>query len=114
MVASLACHGIGYTFFVVVSQIYVNKVAPPDIRGSAQALLTFLTLGLASFFGTLFTGWVIEALTKDGVSDWKWIYLIPCFLTVACAFAFLVFFRDPVAEAAAAEAPSEEAPAEEA
>jgi len=114
VVASMTLHGIGYPFFFIASQIYVNKVAPPDIRGSAQALLTFLTLGLGSFLGIIFTTWVLKLLTEEGVRNWQWIFLIPCFLTVACAFAFLLFFRDPRAEAApAAEAPAEEAPAEE-
>lgn len=95
IVASLTLHGLGYTFFFTVSLIYVDKVAPVDIRGSAQALLTFVTLGLGSFLGVLFTSWMLEVFTKDGVKQWQTIFLIPCVLTVACAIAFLLFFREP-------------------
>jgi nucleoside transporter len=99
VVASLALHGLGYTFFFVVSQIYIDRVAPKDIKGSAQSLLTFMTLGVGNFLGVLFTSWIMtEFTTKVGdqaVRDWKWIFLIPCFLTVACAIAFLVYFKEP-------------------
>lgn len=126
VLASLALHGIGYTFFFVVSQIYVDRVAPSDIKASAQSLLTFVTLGLGSFLGTKFTGWVIGLLSKkvvvDGVEttvrNWTWIFLIPCFLTVTCAIAFLIFFKEPLpaSEAATGEEapPPEEPPADEA
>jgi nucleoside transporter len=97
--ASLTLHGIGYTFFFTVSQIYVDRVSPKDIRGSAQALLTFVTLGVGNFLGVLFTTWIISTFTKDGVKDWTWIFLIPCFLTVTCAVAFLLFFKEPPKEA---------------
>jgi len=103
VVGSLALHGIGYTFFFTVSQIYVDKVAPTDVRGSAQALLTFATLGLGNYLGTVFTGWIIGALSPEGgVPNWEWIFLIPCFLTTACAIAFLALFREPQATPAAA------------
>ena len=109
VVASLTLHGIGYTFFFVVSQIYVNKVAPADIRASAQALLTLITLGIGSFLGTQFTAWIMALLSKTQivvaeaggaakevlVRDWTWIFLVPCFLTGACAIAFLIWFKEP-------------------
>ena len=104
VVGSLALHGIGYTFFFVVSQIYVDKVATTDIRASAQALLTFATLGLGNYLGTVFTGWIIEVFSPGGVADWKWIFLIPCLLTVTCAVAFLLFFKEPRPQAATSPA----------
>ncbi|MBI3910209.1 MAG: MFS transporter [Armatimonadetes bacterium] len=105
VVASLALHGIGYTFFFVVSQIYVNRVAPVDIRASAQALLTLVTLGIGNFLGTMFTKWILgqyailDAAGKIAGHHWTPIFLIPCALTVICAIAFLLGFRDKRAEA---------------
>jgi len=120
VVGALALHAFGYTFFFTAAQVYVNGVATADIRASAQALLA-LILGVAGMLGTLFTGWIVGVFSRkemiDGletpVSQWQWIFLVPCFLTVACAAAFLLFFHDPRAEggpaAAAAEAPPDEA-----
>ena len=95
--SSLPLHGIGYTFFFVVSQIYVDKVAPKDIRASAQGLLALITLGVGNYLGTQFTGWIQERFTDSttGVVNWPLVFMVPCALTVACAIAFLLTFKDP-------------------
>lgn len=99
VVASLTLHGLGYTFFFVVSQIFVDMVAPRDIRASAQSLLTLVTLGLGNWIGTQFTGWVLSIFRPhDDPSKWTHVFLVPCALTVACAVAFLLFFKDPEKE----------------
>lgn len=96
VLASLGLHGIGYTFFFVVSFIYVDKVAPPNIRASAQALVTLATLGVGNFLGTFFTSWVMDYFRgPEGDVAWKWVFVVPCILTVACAIAYLALFRDP-------------------
>lgn len=97
VVASLTLHGIGYTFFFVVSQIYVDQVATKDIRASAQSLLTLVTLGIGNYVGTWFTGRILDHFkTTAGAQDWMPVFLVPCALTIACAIAFLIGFRaDP-------------------
>ncbi len=93
VVASLAFHGIGFTFFFVTSQIYVDNVAQTDIRASAQSLLTLVTLGIGNYLGTMFYGFIKVQLTHNGVTDWTRLFLVPCFLTAGCAIAFLLLFR---------------------
>ena len=101
VVGSLALHGIGFPFFFLVSQLYANRAAPPDARGSAQALMV-VVFGVGSFAGTQLTGRVLSffshTATIDGVSQvvrhWSWVFLIPCAIAAACAVAFLVFFDD--------------------
>jgi len=44
-------HGICYDFFFVTGQIYVDKVAPVNIRGQAQGLLVMATQGLGLGIG---------------------------------------------------------------
>jgi len=121
VIASLGFHGIGYTFFFFAGQIFVDKVAPPDIRGSAQALIVVVTLGLGNFIGTQFTGIILDVFkTPEGKFRWRPIFLIPCVLTIACAVAFILFFHPemPVTEAEPAAAVEEivetPAPVEEA
>jgi sugar phosphate permease len=100
VVASLTMHGLGYTFFFVVSQIYVDKVAPKDIRASAQSLLAFVTLGVGNFLGTQFTGLIMRHFrdTTTNAVNWTGVFLVPCALTVLCALAFLLFFRESTEE----------------
>jgi MFS family permease len=103
IIGALTFHGFGFAFFFVASQIYVNFKAKDDMRASAQALLTFFTLGLGNFLGTYFTGWCwgYFSTVTDGVrtTDWSTFFLVPTAVTVLCALAFLVFFRDDVKEA---------------
>ena len=93
VIASLAFHGIGFTFFFVTSQIYVDHVAKADIRASAQSLLTLVTLGIGNYLGTMLYGYVKVLLPHNGVTDWSRLFLVPCFLTAGCAIAYLLFFR---------------------
>jgi len=94
VVASLTCHGIGYTFFFFAGQQYVDSVATDDTRATMQAMNFAVTVGLGNFIGTQFTGVILDYFkTPEGKFRWRPIFLIPCALTVACAIAFLVFFR---------------------
>lgn len=101
VVGSLALHGIGFTFFFIGSQLFIDRVAPKDIRSSAQSLLTLITLGVGNFLGTLFTGAVMERFTigTGGAATTRWtpVFIVPCALTVLCAIAFLIFVREPSA-----------------
>jgi len=57
VIASLALHGFCYVFFFTASQIYVDTVAPRDIRASAQSLIMLVTIGLGMYIGSFFAGW---------------------------------------------------------
>ncbi|MHC4943576.1 MAG: MFS transporter [Planctomycetota bacterium] len=93
VIASLSFHGLGYTFFFFAGQMYVDKVAPPDVRASAQALIAVATLGFGNFIGTQITGVVMDLFKKDGKFRWRPIFLVPCVLTILCALAFVLFFK---------------------
>lgn len=99
VVSSLTLHGFCYVFFFVVGQMYVDKVAPKDIRGSAQSLLFIVTFGIGQLVGTYFAGWIKSIYTTgvgtDAVTDWSWVFTIPVILTILCAIAFFAFFNEP-------------------
>ncbi|HPO07121.1 MAG TPA: MFS transporter [bacterium] len=107
VIASLTLHGFCYVFFFTVGQIYVDEVAPKDTRGSAQSLHAFVTLGLGLFLGSLFCGWIrdlfIESTEVAGQMvpsvNYFHVFLVPCVLTIVCAAAFLMTFREPVKKA---------------
>jgi nucleoside transporter len=104
VIASLALHGFCYVFFFVAAFIYVDKVAPPDIRASAQSMIAIVALGFGRFLGSLFAGWIRDVFTTDVGTNWTAVFLVPCALTFLCAVAFLLFFREeegPAPEAAA-------------
>ncbi len=93
VVSSLSLHGLGYTLFFFVGQMYVDKVAPDDIKASAQALIVITTLGFGNFLGTQITGVVMDHFRANEKFRWRPIFLFPCAITIACAIAFLVLFK---------------------
>ncbi|MDO8682738.1 MAG: MFS transporter [Armatimonadota bacterium] len=94
VIASLTLHGFCYVFFFVVGFIYVDTVAPKDIRASAQSLMAIVILGLGRCLGSLFTGTIRDLFTYNQTVNWQGLFLVPCFLTVACAIAFLLAFKE--------------------
>ncbi len=102
VIASMALHGFCYVFFFVAAFIYVDSVAPPDIRASAQSLIAIVALGFGRFLGSLFAGWIKDVFTTDAGTNWTNVFLVPCVLTIICAVAFLLFFREEKAPATAA------------
>ncbi|MFQ6046356.1 MAG: MFS transporter [Gemmatimonadales bacterium] len=94
VIASLALHGFCYVFFFVAAFIYVDKVAPADIRASAQSLIAIVALGLGRFLGSLFAGGIRDVFTTGADTNWTYVFLVPTGLTLLCAAAFLLFFRE--------------------
>lgn len=102
VVLSLTLHGFCYVFFFVVGQIYVDKVAPKDIRGSAQSLILIVTFGLGQLAGVNFAGFIHSFFTTgegaEAVTNWPMVFTIPVILTVLCAVGFQMFFHEPKEE----------------
>ncbi len=92
-------HGICYDFFFVTGQIYVDKKAPPHLRGAAQGFIAFVTLGVGMFIGSLVFGPVLDAYTVDAVipHDWAKIWMVPAAAAGVVLVLFAVMFNDKVA-----------------
>jgi len=96
VVASLTLHGFCYVFFFTVGFIYVDQVAHADIRASAQSFIALVVLGVGSYVGSLFTGWIGNAFTDPvtKATNWTNVFLVPCALTIVCAIIFPLLFRE--------------------
>jgi nucleoside transporter len=102
VIASLALHGFCYVFFFTAAYIYVDSIAPKDIRHSAQGLIAIIILGFGNFVGSLFCGWIQNLFTSTTVNaageavkavNWRGTFLVPTALTLFCLVVFLAFFR---------------------
>jgi predicted MFS family arabinose efflux permease len=103
VIASLALHGFCYVFFFTAAFIYVDNIAPKDIRHSAQSLIAIIILGFGNYVGSRFCGWIQDLFTTETVGaagevvksiDWRGTFLVPTFLTLFCLVVFLVAFRE--------------------
>lgn len=104
--AGLLMHGLCFTFVFAVASLYVNDVAPPSIRASAQALVTIGLFGFGRLIGSQVAGIVQGALTHplatptvvNGTTytketQWQLLFAIPTAVTLGIAIAFMLLFR---------------------
>jgi nucleoside transporter len=87
-------HGICYAFFFATVYIFVDDFFPKDARASAQGLFNVMILG----FGPLIANSICPSLlqktfTHDGVTDFRSLFLVPCFAALVAAVLLAVAFH---------------------
>ena len=96
----LLLHGICYDFFFVTGQIYVDNVAPKEIRASAQGFLALVTYGAGMVIGNKIAGIVGEHYTTlDEVTQaaghlWTNVWLIPAVMAAVIVVLFGLLFTE--------------------
>ena len=63
---AILLHGVCFDFFFMTGQLYTDQEAPPNLRGTAQGLLTFLTYGVGMFIGSMLSGVALDYFTSGG------------------------------------------------
>ncbi len=86
-------HGICYDFFFVTGQLYVDKVAPDDVRSSAQGFIAFVTLGAGMFAGGILNGWWNSEQMRGVTLNWENVWHFPAVLAAVVLVIFLVTFQ---------------------
>jgi nucleoside transporter len=102
VVLSLSLHGIGFAFVFITSYFYIDRVAPKDIRASAQSLFTLVTLGVGNWLGSILSGKLQDAFTtkvgETATVNWPMVFIVPAILTLVSAIAFFATFKEPAAQ----------------
>ena len=95
--AAIVLHGFCYDFFFMTGQLYTDQEAPPDLRGTAQGFLTFLTYGVGMFIGSLLSGVSLDFFSsKSGgavTHNWTAFWLGCCGGELAILLLVAAFFR---------------------
>jgi MFS family permease len=104
-----AFHGLAYVFFMIGGQMFVSKMAPPEIGASAQSLIFIATNGIGLFLASQLAGFVMEKNSVDGKFQWAKIWTVPLVMTLGGAIVFAVLFKVPSADAFKKEAPKADA-----
>ncbi len=114
VVGSISLHGVSFVFFFVVSFIYMDMVAPKDIKGSAQGLLTLIVFGFGVWLGNMLVGEVQGWFTlDDGTVQWSKFHLVPLGMSILCAVIFILTFpKGSLKEASGAPQAEGSGPAE--
>ena len=100
LVLGIALHGICYDFFFVTGQLYTDRVAPPETRTSAQALVGLLTYGAGMLVGNYVLGFwgdrlELDPATKEGwLADGQAFWLMPAVFAAVISVIFFLTFWD--------------------
>lgn len=95
---ALPMHGWSYAFFSLMGALFVDREAPEHLRAGTQALVTFVASGPAVLAGNYLAGQVVAAHRAGGATDWDAVWLIPFVGYVVGFVAFVLLFREPLAE----------------
>ncbi|HKQ37602.1 MAG TPA: MFS transporter [Verrucomicrobiae bacterium] len=89
-------HGICYAFFFATVYIFVDEFFPKDARASAQGLFNLMILGLGPLVANILGPKLIgDTFLKNGVVDFRGLFLLPCISAIAAAIALALFFHPP-------------------
>jgi MFS family permease len=103
-------HGICYAFFFATVYIFVDEYFPKDARASAQGLFNVMILGIGSLAANSVCPYLLQTVfTKDNVTDFRGLFLVPMNFALFAAFLLFAFFRPP--EKAETRVAGEPAPA---
>jgi nucleoside transporter len=105
MIVAQGLHGFCFAFAIAAGMIYVERVCPPDVRASAQSLLTLVTYGAGMYVGAWLSGMVSARYTVGTTADWRSIFLVPALGCLALLVLFLMGFRARDAAGAVAAPP---------
>lgn len=100
LVLGIALHGICYDFFFVTGQLYTDRVAPKNMRTSAQALIGLLTYGGGMLIGNFVYGYWGDRIKLDPTTKVGWeagaaqFWLMPAALAAGIAVFFFATFWD--------------------
>jgi len=89
-------HGICYAFFFATVYIFVDEFFPKDARSSAQGLFNVMILGVGALVANSLCPMLLQdVFTKDKVVDFRNLFLVPCFVSLAAATILAVCFNPP-------------------
>jgi nucleoside transporter len=95
LVGSQALHGVCYACFFATSYIFVDRIAPADVRHSAQTVFGILILGGGPVIGGWLSGRLSERFQKlEGGIDYGGLWLVVSLIGLAAAVVFAALFRD--------------------
>ena len=100
IIASQALHGFCYACFFAVAYIYVDRLAEPDVRHSAQTVFGIIILGVGPVLAAPFLGLLARLFTgADGTLDYASLWRTLSVVGLVTAIGFAALFRDETTDA---------------
>ena len=88
-------HGFSFAFFFAAGFIYVDRIAPPDTRYSAQTVFMLVILGIGPLVAGPLNGWLSQWCTPEGGTlDYSQFWYIAAGAGMAATALLATLFRD--------------------
>ena len=111
LIASQFLHGICYACFFAAAYIYTDRVAPADVRHSAQTVFGIIILGGGPVLGGLLSGWLADSYaTTGGRLDYGALWRVVALIGLGAAVFFWAFFRERQARTRVVTEPAVQTP----
>jgi hypothetical protein len=94
IIASQALHGFCYACFFAVAYIYVDRLAEPDVRHSAQTVFGIIILGVGPVLAAPFLGLLAHLFSTGGTLDYSALWRTLSAIGLLTAIGFAALFRD--------------------
>ena len=95
LVGSQFLHGICYACFFAGAFIYTDRVAPADVRHSAQTVFGIIILGGGPVLGGLLSGYLADSYAQSGGQlDYGALWRVVSLIGLGAAVFFWAFFRE--------------------
>lgn len=88
-------HGVCFGCFLAAGYIFVDRVAPKDLRGSVQTVYGTCVIALGFFVGSLLAGWVGNIFETSAGHNWIGIWLTCGAWAAMCVVALVALFQPP-------------------
>ena len=98
--AAMVLHGACYGFFFAGAYVYVERVARPDIRHSAQTVFGIIILGLGPVLAGFYNQWLEAAANPPGGPfDWGKLWNVQAAVGLGCAIIIAAAFQPMLGKA---------------
>ena len=88
---ALALHGIAFCFSALTAQIFVNHIARPEMKSTAQGAYSLVVMGIGSMLGNIIAGNVVDlASTSAGVISWDYVWTFAGIFGISSAVVFFL------------------------
>jgi nucleoside transporter len=94
LLIGIALHGACYDFFFVSGQIYTDSKAGARHKAAAQGLITLATYGVGMLIGFWAAGQIVDRYAREGIHDWRAIWLYPAVFAAVVFVLFALTFRN--------------------
>lgn len=92
LIAGVALHGLCFGCFIFVAFMVVDEETSPDVRASAQSLFNLVIIGVGIIVGSKIATGAADWATRDGRIDYRVLFSIPMWASLACLLVLLVAY----------------------